>query len=46
MSVSGKSGLVVHIHTAGTQETQAGDCTLQDNPNYRVRPWLLKKKKK
>lgn len=40
LNESDKPGLVVHIYSPNTQEIQAGDCKLQANLDYIVRPWL------
>lgn len=42
LNESDKPGLVVHLYR--TQEIQAGDCKLQANLDYIVRPWLKKTK--
>lgn len=40
LNESDKPGLVVHNYSPSTQEIQAGDCKLQANLDYMVRPWL------
>lgn len=43
LNESDKAGLVVHFYSPSTREIQAGDCELQANLDYIVRPWLKNK---